>query len=101
MVMPPSRFSNEAALLARHFAGLALDASAIDFNPCLVSLHDAGAMGSITGINVQPNAVNIMNTGAMVWPQGANLQPALVSARRRIGWGRRPHLRGRRFNRFR
>ena len=78
MVMPPTKFQNMAAVVAAHFAGVALEATAVEFKPCLISHHVSGAMAGATLLNVAPNAVQVMNTGAMLWPQGVNLQPALL-----------------------
>ena len=69
MVMAPTKFQNMAAIVAAHFAGVALEATAIDFKPCLISHHVSGAMAGATLLNVQPNLVQVMNTGGMLWPQ--------------------------------
>lgn len=77
-VMPPSRFTNGAGVIAKHLAGLHIMNSAMTFAPCLISIHAAPVMLTGTAINIAPAAVSVMATGAMAWPQGINVQPALI-----------------------
>lgn len=85
MVMEPSKFSNMAALVAAHFAGVMLEAHAVEFKPCLISNMVSGAMVDATLLNVAPNAIQVMNNAAMSWNQGVNLQPALVRRTKQRG----------------
>ena len=77
-IAQPSKFSNEAAAIARSITGLSLSAQAVNFAPCLVSWSNTGLEASLTGINVQPEAFVVANRGAAIIPTAVNLQPGLL-----------------------